>query len=252
MPVTSFPTSGPGFFFYHHCCWGSSSIPTQCQLGWLECCGLLSSESLFTHMFVVGADLSWAVRWDTSMWSLHVAWASLQHGGRGWEGSVLREWARQKLHYLLLTQKSCSIMSTTLLRSHKALSKFKRNGNRLHVLMEGDKILEEHVGIEILLWPFWGHTVGHTHHGAPFTGHHAWVPGIAVFQWGPRPPHYSQVILLSKLTSFVSIQGKPKASTLKIIIIMQSRWVLFVSPLPFRALLLTLPFITKRLIQMSL
>lgn len=118
--------------------------------------------------------------------------------------------------------------------------------------MEGDEILEEHVGIEILLWPFWGNTVGHIHHGAPFTGHHAWVLGIAVFHWGPRPPHYSQVILLSKLPSFVSIQGKPKASTLKMIIIMQSPWVLFVSPFLFPALLLTLPFITKRLFQMFL
>lgn len=34
------------------------------------------------------------------------------------------------------------------------LPQFKGSRNRLHLLTEGGKILEEHVGMEILLWSF--------------------------------------------------------------------------------------------------
>lgn len=44
------------FFLYHHHLGGSSSIPTQCQVGWLESCWRASSEGFSAHMFVVCAD----------------------------------------------------------------------------------------------------------------------------------------------------------------------------------------------------
>lgn len=209
--------------FRHHCCWSSSLHPTQCQ-GSLNAVGRchLKAHSPTSLQLVL---IIWRYR------------LSCQRGAP-YDFSV---WPELPYHMMaeFRPQKIMQHPAHHSGGSHRILRIFKGSGNRPHLLIESSKILEESVGIEISLWPFWEKAICHTPHGASFIGHHFWIPGLFL----PVHFHYPQILPLNK--HFFIIGANPeKTESTHFFIIMQNHLVLFVSLSPFPALPLTLTFIT--------
>ena len=90
--------------------------------------------------------------------SLQVAWAFSQT--RGQVPVRERDWEAVSESHMLVRPSLGSHPVSFLTHficwgSHKDLPRLKGRGHRLHLLMRIIRFLEESVGLEILLWPFW-------------------------------------------------------------------------------------------------
>lgn len=134
-------------------------------------------------MLAVGWDLGWDGQSKQPADSLLYGWGSSQDGGQFLRARILRESPKWKAHCLL-----CSS-----LRNHRALfpphslcqgnndvlPRFKGRNSRLYLLVGSGNVLEDYVGLEIILRTFSENT---THHALLLFALFSFLPPTGIIE----------------------------------------------------------------------